>query len=395
MKTRMIHIPRILAGLTIAVTVLYLAGCATRTQPRLPNIIVIIADDLGYADLGVQGSTEISTPNIDSLAMGGIRFTNGYVTGPVCSPTRAELLTGRYPQRFGHEFNLEPSREHSKFGLPLSQTTIADHLRDAGYRTALFGKWHLGTGDAFQPMARGFNEFFGFLDGQHSYVDAQATGRNPLLDGKRVVKEMTYLTDEFTARAVDFIERQQSRPFFLYLPFNAVHGPLEATDKYLARVSHIPNIERRTYAAMLSAMDDGIGRVMAVLRAEGLEEHTLIFFFNDNGGVGRGFGDSLLASNAPLRGSKGGTWEGGIRVPFIIRWRGHLPEGKIDGRPIIQLDVLPTALAAAGVPIQVQWNLDGVNLLPYLTGRLSGPPHETLYWRYGEKKPFAKVIGSW
>ena len=205
--------------------------------------------------------------------------------------------------------------------------------------------------------------------------------------------ETPYLTEALTDRAVDFIKRQKSHPFFLYLAFNAVHTPMEATDKYLARFAHIEDNQRRTYAAMLSAMDDGIGKTLAALRLEGLEENTLVVFFNDNGGPTMAGTTINGSSNAPLRGSKRQTWEGGIRVAFIIRWKGHLAEGKIDNRPIIQLDVPPTALAAAGVQTHSQWQLDGVNLLPFLTGKKSGRPHETLYWRLGEHMAIRK--GDW
>jgi arylsulfatase A-like enzyme len=283
------------------------------------------------------------------------------------------------------------SPDYSDFGLPLSETTMADRLKAAGYRTALVGKWHLGFGDKFHPMARGFDEFFGFLGHSHSYLDPETASRNPVLDGRKVVVETPYLTDALTDRAVDFIKRQKSQPFFLYLAFNAVHTPMEATDKYLARFAHIEDRQRRTYAAMLSAMDDGIGKTLAALRTEGLEENTIIFFFNDNGGPTMAGTTINGSSIAPLRGSKRQTWEGGIRVAFIIRWKGHLAEGKIDARPIIQLDVLPTALAAAGV--QSQWRFDGVNLLPFLTGKKSGRPHETLYWRLGEHMAIRK--GDW
>jgi arylsulfatase A-like enzyme len=369
-----------------------LSRSEAEAQRRPPNILVILADDMGYGDIGVYGSKDIPTPNIDALAKGGIRFTDAYVSGPYCSPTRAGLLTGRYPQRFGHEFNLN-FPDHRDFGLPLSETTMADRLKAAGYRTALFGKWHLGFADKFHPMARGFDEFFGFLGGSHSYVDAEAASHNPLLDGRTVVTKTPYLTDALADRAADFINRQKSRPFFLYLAFNAVHVPLQATDKYLARFTHIGDVQRRTYAAMLSAMDDAIGKTLAALRADGLEENTLVFFLNDNGGPTMAGTMINGSSNAPLRGSKRQTWEGGIRVAFIIRWKGHLAEGKIDARPIIQLDVLPTALAAAGVKPQRQWNLDGVNLLPFLTGKMSGLPHEALYWRLGKNMAIRK--GDW
>jgi len=386
-------IPRILAVTTILFSLSCFTSSVAEAQRRRPNILVIVTDDMGYGDIGIHGSKDIPTPNIDALAKVGIRFTDAYVSGPYCSPTRAGLLTGRYPQRFGHEFNLDMSPDYSDFGLPLSETTMADRLKAAGYRTALVGKWHLGFGDKFHPMERGFDEFFGFLGHSHSYLDPEAASRNPLLDGRNVVVETTYLTDAFADRAVAFIKRQKSQPFFLYLAFNAVHTPMQAADKYLARFPDIADEQRRTYAAMLSAMDDGIGKTLAALRAEGLEENTLIFFFNDNGGPTMAGTTINGSSNAPLRGSKRQTWEGGIRVAFIIRWKGHLAEGKIDARPIIQLDVLPTALAAAGVQSQSRWKFDGVNLLPFLTGKMSGRPHESLYWRLGQHMAIRK--GDW
>jgi arylsulfatase A-like enzyme len=383
---------RTFATIIIAFSFVCFSHSAAKAQRRPPNIVAIVADDMGYADIGVHGSKDIPTPNIDALAKGGIRFTDAYVSGPYCSPTRAGFVTGRYPERFGHEFNLlSPAQD--AFGLPLSETTIADHLKTAGYRTALFGKWHLGMGEKFHPMARGFDEFFGFLGGQHSYLDAEAATPNHLFDGRNAVAETSYLTDAFADRAVGFIKREKSHPFFLYLAFNAVHIPMEATDKYLARFPHIADAQRRTYAAMLSAMDDGIGKTLAAVGAEGLEENTLIIFFNDNGGPTMAGTTINGSSNAPLRGSKRQTWEGGIRVAFFIRWKAHLAEGRIDARPIIQLDVLPTALAAAGVQLQPQWRLDGVNLLPFLTNRMSGAPHEALYWRLGENMAIRK--GDW
>lgn len=348
---------------------------------------------MGYADIGVHGSRDIPTPNIDALAQTGIRFTDAYVSGPYCSPTRAGLLTGRYPQRFGHEFNMGITPIHREAGLPIDQPTMADRLKAAGYRTALFGKWHLGSADRFHPLARGFDEFFGFLGAAHSYLDPAASSADPILDGRKPVADTAYLTDALADRAVDFIKRQKSQPFFLYLAFNAVHTPMHATDKYLTRFKHIADEQRRTYAAMLSAMDDGIGTTLAAVRAEKLEENTLIFFFSDNGGPTM-MGTTINgSSNAPLRGSKRQTWEGGIRVPFIIRWKGQLAEGKTDARPIIQLDVLPTALAAARVQLPPGWKLDGINLLPFLTGKASGRPHEALYWRLGGMMAIRK--GDW
>ena len=353
---------------------------------------LIVADDMGYHDIGAYGSKDIPTPNIDALASGGIRFTDAYVTGPFCSPTRAGLMTGRYPQRFGHEFNIgQAIPAHRDVGLPVEETTMADRLKAAGYRSALVGKWHLGSADRFHPTRRGFDEFFGFLHGSHPYT-APGPNANPILDGTERVPSIPYLTDTLADRAADFIKRNRTRPFFLYLAFNAPHVPLQATAKYLARFPGITDNTRRMYAAMMSAMDDGVGKAIAALREANVEENTLVFFFSDNGGplTANSWNGS---NNDPLRGDKGDTWEGAIRVPFIVRWKGKLPEGKTDSRPIVQLDVLPTALAAAGVDIKPDWKLDGVNLLPFLTGRASGVPHDALYWRTGAIMAVRK--GDW
>ncbi len=364
----------------------------SNAQAKPPNIIVIVADDMGYADIGVHGSKDIPTPNIDSLAKSGVRFTDAYVSGPYCSPTRAGLMTGKYPQRFGHEFNILDNRgAHRDVGLPMSESTIADRLKSAGYNTAVLGKWHLGSAPRFQPLERGFDEFFGFLHGAHSYMSPTHSESNPLYDGKKIVAEPAYLTDVLADRSVDFIKRKRTQPFFLYLAFNAVHTPMESTERYLARFAHIGDERRRTYAAMLSAMDDGIGRTLAALRERNLEENTLIFFFSDNGGPTI-YGGINGSSNAPLKGSKRTTWEGGIRVPFIVQWKGRIAGGKTYSRPIIQLDVLPTALAAAGIKLPPKSSLDGVNLLPFLAGK-SGRPHEILYWRLGGIMALRK--GDW
>ena len=339
---------------------------AVTAQTKPPNIVVIVGDDMGYADIGVHGAKDIPTPNIDALAASGIRFTDGYVSGPYCGPTRAGLMTGRYPQRFGQEFNIGMVAAHTDVGLPLSERTMADHLKAAGYRTALIGKWHLGHASRFFPTERGFDEFFGFLAGAHSYLGVGAEG-NPIYDGNERATSITYLTDTLTERAVEFITRNKARPFFLYLAFNAVHTPMQATDKYLARFTQIPNELRRTYAAMMSAMDDGIGKTLAALRQQGLEENTLIFFFSDNGGPITQGGPNG-SSNGSLRGQKATTWEGGIRVPFIISWKGRIPAGKVDPRPVIQLDVLPTALAAAGVTVATRVEIRWRELAPLPNG---------------------------
>jgi arylsulfatase A-like enzyme len=346
-----------------------------------PNILIIVGDDMGYGDVGCYGCKDIPTPNLDALAKGGIRCTSGYVSGPYCSPTRAGLMTGRYQNRFGHEFNPGPTPD-ATFGLPLTETTLAQRLQDAGYATGMVGKWHLGQERQFQPMSRGFQEYFGFLGGARSYFPISGTPNvnQALLRGYDPVAENEpYTTDAFAREATAFIDRHAQKPWFLYLTFNAVHTPLHATDKYLARFANIADERRRTYAAMMSGMDDAIGAVMRKLADARLTENTLVFFVSDNGGP-----PANASTNGPLRGFKAQTWEGGVRVPYLVQWKGTLPAGKTYDRPVIQLDFHPTALAAAGVEAK-NASFDGVNLLPHLTGEVSAPPHDTLYWRFGQQ----------
>ena len=356
------------------------AGWPASNPGDKPNIILILADDLGYNDLGIQGCPDIPTPNIDSIGRNGVRFTQGYVSCPLCAPTRAGLLSGRYQQRFGFEHNPGPAnRTDDIFGLPLSETTLAERLKSLGYITGMVGKWHVGFKPGLQPTKRGFDEFFGFLDGGHAYLPGAGGNQNPIMRGTQPVEEKEYLTDAFAREAVAFIERHKEQPFFLYLPFNVVHTPLQATEKYLSRFPNIQDGQRRTHAAMLSALDDAVGGVLAKMRAAGLEEKTLIVFLGDNGGPTQ----QTTSSNAPLRGVKGQVLEGGIRIPFLMQWKGKIPGGKVDDRPIISLDIYATSVAAAETSIDPGWKLDGENLIPYLAGEKAGTPHETLFWRMG------------
>ena len=352
-----------------------------------PNVVLILADDLGYGELGCQGAKDIPTPFIDSIAASGVRFTDGYVSCPVCSPTRAGLLTGRYQQRFGHEFNPGNVDAAAPFGLPKEETLLPERLKEAGYRTALVGKWHLGVRQDSRPLSRGFDEFFGFLGGAHAYVPAGDTPANPIYRGDSPVKEQEYLTDAFAREAEAFIDRNHTRPFFLYLAFNAVHSPLQAPEKYTSRFSSIPAGNRRTFAAMLSAMDDAVGKVLQALRRHGIEENTLIIFLSDNGGPTR----QTTSSNGPLRGFKGQVLEGGIRVPFMMQWKGRVPAGKTLSAPVISLDIAPTVLAAAGISQPA--GLDGKDLLPFLAQEQAGSPHDALFWRFGDQKAVRR--GDW
>lgn len=352
-----------------------------------PNIIIIVGDDMGYADVGFNGSKEIPTPHLDSLASSGTKFTNGYVSGPYCSPTRAGLLTGRYQTRFGHEFN--PGDANGE-GLPLSERTIADRLKGAGYHTGLVGKWHLGASPKQHPNSRGFDEFFGFIAGSHPYVAGEGA---PIFRNREAVKETEYLTDALGREAVAFIDRHHQEPFFLYLAFNAVHTPMEAQEERLAKFAPIKDPQRRQYAAMMAAMDDAIGNVLAELEKTGLNENTLVFFFSDNGGPTMATTTINGAINAPLRGSKRTTLEGGVRVPFVAKWPGKIPAGKVYDQPVIQLDAACTALAAGGADQADDKKLEGVDLLPYLAGKNDQAPHKALFWRLGEQ--MAVRQGDW
>jgi arylsulfatase A-like enzyme len=375
-----------------------LTGTACAAEPplvRRPNVVIIVADDMGYGDLSVYGDKQIPTPNIDSIAASGTRFTDGYVTCPLCAPSRAGMLSGRYQQRFGFETNPGPEQQASdKFGLPLAQTTLAERLKVAGYATGMFGKWHLGYREPFQPQNRGFDEFFGFLGGANRYYagDRNADAVKLLRNGQAITEDQ-YLTEAFAREAAKFIAGHKDQPFFLYLPFNAVHQPLQATDKYRQRFPNITDPKRLTFAAMLSALDDGVGRVLTAIKEAGQEDDTLVFFYSDNGGPTA----QTTASNTPLRGYKGQVLEGGIRVPFMVKWPGHVPAGQVYTQPVITLDIHTTVLAATGITIApdpaTDRPLDGIDLLPYLDGRVKVPPHDTLYWRLGRQ--WAVRRGDW
>ncbi len=363
---------------------------------RGPNIIVILADDLGYADVGFTGVKDIPTPNIDRIAQGGVRFTNGYVSHPFCSPTRAGLMTGRYQQRFGHENNPRYDPTDHVAGLPTDQVTLPQVLSEAGYRTGIVGKWHLGATPEMHPLRRGFREQFGFIGGGHNYFKAGGADDKreyfiPLQRDGKPVAESEYLTDALSREASAFVRRHAKDPFFLYLAYNAPHTPQQASEKYLDRFPTIDPKMRRYYDAMVSGIDDGVGRLLETLSELKLDRDTLIFFLSDNGGP-VGINGS---SNAPLRGAKGQLYEGGIHVPFAARWTGRLPAGKDYTEPVISLDIFPTAAALAGAKLPAGLKLDGVNLMPHITGTQKRPPHERLFWRTGGGAQYAVREGRY
>lgn len=359
------------------------AAGAAYAQPggRKPNIVLILADDLGYADLGFTGAADIPTPNLDQLARTGIVFTNGYVSHPFCSPTRAGILTGRYQQRFGHENNPIYDPENYTAGLPTTQTTVAQLLKAAGYSTGLVGKWHLGAASKFLPSERGFTDMFYFRGGGHDYFKQELSGNPreylvPLERDNKPVSEPEYLTDALAREAAAFIRRRRAEPFFLYLAFNTPHTPIQTAPHHVEVVKQIADERRRGYGAMVVALDAAVGRVMRALTEHNLDDNTLIVFLSDNGGP-----IQVTASrNTPFRDGKGTVYEGGIRVPFLMRWHRKLKPGRYT-HPVISLDLLPTFTAMAGA--KTPSNVEGVNLLPYVQGRKGEPPHERLYWRAG------------
>lgn len=368
-----------------------------------PNLVVIMTDDLGYADVGFNGCKDIPTPHIDSIAANGVRFTDGYVAFSVCSPSRAAFLTGRYPQRFGYERNPKWLPNSRTTGLALTETTLADTLGEMGYISGLIGKWHLGCHPDLHPMKRGFDEFYGHLGGGHRYFPDELILRHTreakdegdsyklwILRGDTPVRTTRYLTDEFSDEALQFIDRHKAKPFFLFLAYNAPHSPMQATEEHLARFPNIQEPKRRTYAAMVSAVDDGVGRVLAKLREHKIENNTMVVFLSDNGGPT----PDNASNNQPLRGVKGDPWEGGFRVPFAVQWPDRISKNLVYRKPVISLDIFATIAHATRAKTDPQRPLDGVNLLPYLNGENPAAPHEAIYLRMFDKGVYAVRSGD-
>ncbi|GAA4901382.1 sulfatase-like hydrolase/transferase [Ferrimonas pelagia] len=361
-------------------------GIAPAFATERPNIIVIMADDLGYGDVSYnpEGEGDFETPNIDRIAKQGASFTSGYAMNMVCGPSRAGFVTGRYQQRFGYHDNTGPRvREHGiTLGLPLELNTIGDYLSDAGYMTGLIGKWHDGDDPAYWPYNRGFQEFYGFNNGAANYFVGASNQQQKNSwqgiyreDGQRVANFPEYMTDAFGQESLAFVERHKADPFFLFLAYNAPHGPMQATAEDLARFAHIENEARRTSVAMVHNMDKNIGLLLDKLEAEELLDNTLIFLTSDNGGEGYPH-----SSNKPLKGIKGTTLEGGIRVPYLMMWPGVVMEGVTLDAPANGIDITATLLQAAIGEIKPEWQLEGVDLLPYAGGQADHLPERYLYW---------------
>lgn len=367
---------------------------ATFAAAPRPNILLIVSDDQGYADVGFQGSRDIPTPHLDRLAAAGIRFTNGYVTHPFCSPSRAGLMAGRYQQRFGHERNVFHDPSDHREGLPLSETLLPARLRDAGYVTGWIGKWHLGAAPEFVPARRGFMETYGFVGGGHRFLNWKVNPAQeylvPVERNGRPVKVDGHLTTALGSEAAAFVRRHADHPWFLYLAFNAPHNPQEPTEERLARFEAIKDPARRKYAAQISLMDDAIGEALAALRESGQEGRTLVYFFSDNGGPPPAING---ADNSPLRGAKGSLYEGGVRVPFVMSWPDRLATDATENRPVSAIDVFATSLGAAGVAMPTDHPYDSVNLLPFLADGNTGTPHDRLFWRSGRQ--WAVREGDW
>ncbi len=347
---------------------------AADRSARKPNVVLIMMDDMGYGDLGSYGASDVRTPNIDRLARQGVRLTDSYSNGHVCTPTRAALISGRYPQRFGLERALTDAPADSALGLPVSGTSLPALLKASGYATGLIGKWHLGFQRGFSPQAHGFDEFFGFLAGAHDYYLGnviQDTTHIPLTG---------YLTDEITKHALGFIERHAGRPFFVEVAFNAVHWPFQPPDRRpteARRLVQMPDdsvpATRQDYVRMLERADEGVGRIVAMLDQRGLAANTLVIFTNDNGG-------EWLSRNAPFFHRKATLWEGGIRVPLIMRWPARLPAGRTSSQVAVTMDLTATILAATGSTAPGSYRPDGIDILPMLRGDAPARDRD-VFWR--------------
>jgi arylsulfatase A-like enzyme len=362
-----------------------------------PNVVLIITDDLGWADLGSYGATDVRTPHIDSLARDGVRLTDFYANGTTCTPTRAALISGRYQQRFGLETPLRSEAGAEPRGLPATGYSLPELLKNNGYSTALIGKWHLGYRPEHSPNAHGFDYFFGLKSGYHDYYTHAGGDGNPdLWENDRPVAMEGYTTDLITTRAVRFIEEHAAEPFFIDIAYNAPHWPYQVPGSPSVAPGNARHVmphqqgvgSRAEYVAMLERVDDGVGAVLATLDRLNLADNTIVIFTNDNGG-------EWLSNGAPLNGRKWLVWEGGIRVPALVRWPGRIPAGKVSDQVGITMDLTASILAVTGTTAPAAARLEGMNLFPVLEGR--APEIErTLFWRGGGMRAQAAVRrGDW
>lgn len=412
----------------------------SKISEKKPNIIILLADDLGKYDISLYGGKSTPTPQIDSLAASGVTFTDGYVSSSICSPSRAGLLTGRYQERFGHEFqpgdrypknnleyyavkyliNTDSWRINPKIkypndasiatqGLPQSEITFADLAKRKGYSTAIIGKWHLGHNKGFFPLDRGFDYHYGFyqafslfvpeddnpdiINHHHKdFTDKVIWGNGRVGIGKirrdtTIVEEKAYLTEKFAEEAEAFIDKNKTKPFLLYVPFNAPHTPFQVRKKYYDRFPNVKDENKRVYFAMISALDDAVGRIRAKVKKEGLEENTLIIFASDNGGADYTF----ATTNAPLKGGKFSHFEGGINVPFALSWKGKIKPNTVYKTPVSSLDIFSTIAAAIHSDLPKDRVYDGVDLISTVNNNKEA--HKNLYWRSGDAKAIRS--GDW
>src|SRR5688572_12479013 len=396
MKRRMVrrHSGTALVIAFLAATMFSDVSAQTKTRPNgKPSVVLILMDDLGYGDIGSYGVKDARTPNLDRLAREGVRLTNAYANGPTCSPTRAGLITGQYQQRHDIEWQLGLVEGDFDRGLRVTGETLPAILKKNGYATGLIGKWHIGFKPEFGPNAHGFQEFFGFLSGAVGYyTHRRGDGASDLFENTTPVRIPGYLTDEITRRAVNFVDRHANHSFFLEVAYNAVHWPFDVPDlpaaaqhdapRPTATVGYPPlyqgpvagaHATRRDYVRMLERADEGVGQILAALERRGLTRNTLVIFTSDNGG-------EWLSRNSPLSNRKSTLWEGGIRVPLILRWPGHLPANTTSAQVAITMDLTASILAATGATIPAGYKPDGIDLLPTLRGR-SPVVERELFWR--------------
>ncbi|MEM6726530.1 MAG: sulfatase-like hydrolase/transferase [Bacteroidota bacterium] len=421
----------------------FLAGVVdTPDSLTRPNIILIVADDLGKTDISLYGSELIETPHMDAIGQNGATFTEGYVTSPVCSPSRASLLTGRYQQRFGYHFQLHEiylknqlqylgfkylvdsapwapvpaetaprQADLEEYGLPPSELTISELLKKYEYNTALIGKWHVGHSDFALPCNRGFDYQYGFYnshslfapEGSEGVVDqhvpedftddhiwgSQRDGISAIFRDCEEIEEPEYLTDRIAEESIAFMEANADEPFFLYVPFSAPHTPFQAKQEDYDKFAHIEDPYKRIYLAMIQNLDDAVGSIMNKVTELGIEENTLVIFISDNGGATY----TLACDNAPLKGGKITQFEGGINVPYMMQWKGVIEPGIQYADPVASIDIFSTIAGAIQAELPTDRAIDGVNLIPYLRKEKVGQPHESLYWKTGRNMAIRK--GDW